>query len=110
MDIDGLSEEDLLDLNRRIVERLRLIRQIRTHVAMLEFRVGDRVSFAPEGRGVLIGKIIRYNKKSVTVLTSDGENWRVAPTLLSPVTSEENARQDAGYLLPIQRLLPMPNS
>ena len=31
MDIDKLSEEELIDLNHRIVERLRFLSQMRTH-------------------------------------------------------------------------------
>ncbi len=103
INIDGLSEQDLIDLNRRVVERLRLIRQVRTHVAMLEFRIGESVSFAPEGRGVLIGTITRYNRKSVTVVTSNGESWRVAPSLLSRVTSEVLVNEDAGNLVPLKK-------
>jgi hypothetical protein len=94
IDINGLTEEELVDLNHRVVERLRLMRQVRTHVAMLEYRIGERVSFEPDGRGVLVGVITRYNKKSVTVLTSSGESWRVAPNLLSKVDAKQSSWQN----------------
>jgi hypothetical protein len=42
-DIDRLTEAELIDLNHRIVERLRFLRQMRAHKQMLEFRIGDRV-------------------------------------------------------------------
>jgi hypothetical protein len=42
IDIDKLSESELVDLNHRIVERLRFMRQARAHVAMLQFRIGER--------------------------------------------------------------------
>ena len=51
IDIDGLSEAELIDLNHRIVERLRLLQQMRAHKQMLEFRIGDRVAFQADGRG-----------------------------------------------------------
>lgn len=103
IDINGLSEEELIDLNHRVVERLRLMRQVRTHVAMLEFRIGEQVSFAPDGRGPLVGVITRYNKKSVTVLTSSGESWRVAPYLLSRVNSEQGAGQNQGNVVSLSK-------
>ena len=46
IDIDRLSEAELIDLNHRIVERLRFLGQMRAHARMLEFRIGDRVLFS----------------------------------------------------------------
>lgn len=47
--IDTLTEAELLDLNHHIVARLRILRDMRAHQGMLEFRVGDRVAFQPPG-------------------------------------------------------------
>ena len=80
--IDTLSEEELIDLNNRIVARLRFLNQMRAHSQMLDFRIGDRVTFQPEGRPPLFGIITRYNKKTVTVITDSGQHWNVAPGLL----------------------------
>jgi hypothetical protein len=82
INIDQLTEAELIDLNHRIVARLRLLRQIRTHTQMLEFKIGDRVSFQPAGRPVVVGMLTRYNKKTVTVITDQGEQWNVAPGFL----------------------------
>jgi len=49
IDIDALTEAELIDLNNRIVERLRFLSQMRAHGQMLQFKIGDRVSFQPEG-------------------------------------------------------------
>ena len=49
IDIDQLTEAELIDLNHRIVQRLRFLHQMRAHVSMLEFKIGDRVSFRPHG-------------------------------------------------------------
>jgi hypothetical protein len=54
IDIDKLTEAELVDLNNRIVERLRLLNQMRAHAHMLEFRIGDRVSFRPASRPSLL--------------------------------------------------------
>lgn len=72
IDIDRLSEAELIDLNHRVVERLRFLGQMRAHSAMLEFRIGDRVSFEPDGRGPVTGMLTRYNRKSVTVSSLAG--------------------------------------
>ena len=49
---------------------------------MLDFKIGDRVTFQPEGRQPLVGMLTRYNKKTVTVITESGQHWNVAPGLL----------------------------
>ncbi len=43
IDIDGLTEAELIDLNHRVVERLKFLNQMRAHAQMLEFRIEDRV-------------------------------------------------------------------
>lgn len=82
IDIDHLSEAELIDLNHRIVERLRFLRHVRAHAQMLEFRIGDRVTFDPDGRCPISGMLTRYNRKSVTIITDDGQRWNVSPHLI----------------------------
>jgi hypothetical protein len=82
INIDHLTETELIDLNHRIVQRLRLMSQVRAHKAMLEFRIGDRVTFEPDGRTPVFGVLTRYNKKSVTVISDDGHRWNVSPRFL----------------------------
>src|SRR5271169_1843582 len=84
-DIDSLSEEDLIELNHKIVARLRFLNQMRSHRAMLDFRIGERVKFRPVGRPDLFGTVTQYNKKTVTVITDSGEHWNVGPGLLSKI-------------------------
>jgi hypothetical protein len=92
IDIDRLTEAELIDLNRRVVERLRLLQQMRAHQQMLEFRIGDRVAFQADGRGAVEGMLTRYNRKSVTVITDDGHQWNVAPGLLTRAAAKPQAR------------------
>ena len=82
IDIDALTEPELIDLNHRIVARLRVLRDMRAHVGMLEFRIGDRVTFQPPGNRPLEGVLTRYNRKTVTVITDDGGQWNVSPGFL----------------------------
>ena len=91
IDIDGLTEAELIDLNNRVVERLKFLNHMRAHAQMLEFRIGDRVSFQPEGRPLQFGMLTRYNKKTVTVITESGEQWNVAPGLLRRVNTSQSA-------------------
>jgi hypothetical protein len=95
IDIDKLTEDELVDLNNRIVARLRFLNQMRAHSQMLDFRIGDRVTFQPEGRAPLFGVITRYNKKTVTVITDSGQHWNVAPGLLrKAAAAPDNVRAD----------------
>jgi hypothetical protein len=95
INIDRLTEAELIDLNHRVVERLRLLQHMRAHVDMLEFRIGERVTFQPDGRGSVQGMLVRYNRKSVTVVTDDGRRWNVSPSLLSKMAPPDMAESPA---------------
>ena len=103
IDIDGLTEAELIDLNNRVVERLKFLRHMRANSQMLEFSIGDRVSFQPEGRPVQIGMLTRYNKKTVTVITESGEHWNVAPGLLRRVNSSQSADNASANVIQLHR-------
>jgi len=90
IDINQLTEAELTDLNRRIVERLRMIRQMQAHVRMLEFKIGERVWFRTDVREVE-GVLVRYNRKSVTVVTDNGERWTVSPGFLQRSANSNSA-------------------
>ncbi len=85
IDIDNLNEDELIELNHKVVARLRFLSQKRAHAHMLKFSIGDRVAFQPDGRSTLTGVVTRYNRKTVTVITERGEHWNVAPSLLRKV-------------------------
>ena len=103
IDIDSLSEEELIDLNNRIVARLRFLSQMRSHSTMLDFRIGERVKFSPDGRPDVLGTVTRYNRRTVTVVTDAGEHWRVAPTLLTRIHSAAAgaSKSDASNVVPL---------
>ena len=84
IDIDGLSYEELVQLNHRVVERLKMLQAMQAHVDMMAFNLGARVSFDSQD-GPQQGTLVKYNRKTVTVLTDDGRQWRVSPSLLSPI-------------------------
>ena len=103
IDIDKLTEPELIDLNNRIVERLRFLNQMRAHGQMLQFKIGDRVSFEPEGRPVLFGMLTRYNRKTVTVITDSGQRWNVAPKLLRRADSSNIAEDVAANIIRLRK-------
>ena len=103
INIDELTEAELVDLNHRIVERLRFLNQMRAHSRMLEFKIGDRVSFKPDGRPPVTGMLTRYNKKTVTVITDDGQHWNVSPSLLSKAEAPEKAKSSKATVLPLKK-------
>ena len=103
IDIDGLTEAELIDLNHRVVERLKFLRHMRAHSQMLKFSIGDRVSFQPEGRPLQVGMLTRYNKKTVTVITESGEHWNVAPGLLRRVNSSQSSDNASVNVIQLHR-------
>jgi hypothetical protein len=102
IDINKLTEAELIDLNHRIVERLRFLHQMRAHAKMLEFKIGDRVAFQAERGGSIEGMLTRYNRKTVTVITDDGRQWNVSPALLSRVASATAKAHARSNVVPLR--------
>ena len=105
IDIDKLTEQELIDLNNRVVARLKFLRDMRAHASMLEFSIGERVTFQPDGQPPLIGIITKYNRKSVTVITEDGQHWTVAPVVLRkvPRQASQAAPNRGAEVLPLHK-------
>ena len=89
IDIDKLTEAELIELHHRIIERLRFLEQMRAHGTMLAFSIGERVTFTPEGRPPETGMLVKYNKKTVTVITDEGQRWNVSPSFLRKAEPHE---------------------
>jgi len=79
--IKRLGEDDLIFLNKLIVERMKLISQARSTHQMGRFNIDDRVRFQTH-RGQKTGVIMRLNKKTVSIRTDDGGKWNVSPLFL----------------------------
>ena len=99
IDIDKLTEPELVDLNNRIVARLKFLHQMRAHASMLEFSLGERVSFQPDGHQILFGVITKYNRKSFTVITEGGQHWTVAPTFLRKIKPVRDATPESARVI-----------
>jgi uncharacterized cupredoxin-like copper-binding protein len=81
-----MSEEDLLYLNCMVVERLNLLAQAKSTVQLAQFAEGDRVSFTDNAGTLKHGRVIRLNKKTVSLVTDDGHHWKVSPGFLRKST------------------------
>ena len=98
IDIDHLTEPELIDLNEKIIQRLRMIRQMRAHVQMMGYRIGERVWFQTDRAETVRGTVVRYNKKSVTVITEDGRRWTISPGFLRKATSDSPIREASNVI------------
>ena len=102
IDIDKLTEEELIDLNHRIVERLKFLESYHTHKEMMEFSPGEQVSFKPPGKKKIIGTIVKFNKKTVTIITDTGQKWNVSPHLLTKV-KKANRGESTGKVIDLYK-------
>jgi hypothetical protein len=102
-DIDKLKEAELIDLNHRVVARLKFLQQMRAHASMLEFSIGERVSFHPDGHGLLHGIVAKYNRKSVTVIAETGQQWNVAPGLLRKTAPDPASSPTTGKVIGLRK-------
>lgn len=72
--INGATTAELHEFNRIVEQRL-----------TVSFRLRDKVQFDAGYRGVIKGKIIKVNRKTVGVLADSGMRWKVDPTLLTKI-------------------------
>ena len=102
INIDKLTEKELIELNHKIVERLKFLESMRTHSEMMEFSIGEKVCFSPSGQVDVMGVLVKYNKKTVTVLTEDGQKWNVSPHLLSKQKEKSETINKPGNVIEIK--------
>jgi hypothetical protein len=69
---------------------------------MLEFKIGDRVTFQPDGQPPVTGMLTRYNKKTVTVITDEGQHWNVAPSFLRKVGARGTTDSTRTNVIPLK--------
>jgi hypothetical protein len=104
INIDKLTENELIDLNHRIVERLKFLRSARDHTEMMEYSIGEKVCFNPHGRGAQIGVIAKYNKKTVTIITENGERWNVSPSFLTQANDKTDNSNKKSNVIELRKI------
>lgn len=103
IDIDALNYDELVALNHKIVERLKFLDAVNAHKEMMQFAPGDQVSFEPPGRGKQFGTLVKYNKKTVTVITESGQKWNVSPHLLRKVKTVKGRKKGTGDIIDLHK-------
>jgi hypothetical protein len=99
-DVTKLSEDELIELNRRIVERLQLLRSARSLAQLARFSVGMVVEFDTDDGRTVTGTIARLNQRTATVVTASGR-WRASPGFLRPTkTPHTNTQSPRVIALP----------
>ncbi len=99
INLDELTKEELVDLNHRIVERLKFFDSVSTYTEMMQFKIGEKVSFQGRGEGEVVGVIVKYNRKTVSVLADNGQRWNVSPHLLSSVAEKRKSRGNSDNII-----------
>jgi len=84
--IKELAEDELVYLNKLVVERIRYLRQVETTNQMAIFNLGDIVEFQDNHNTILQGRVIKINKKTLTVLMADKKQWNVHPAYLKLIS------------------------
>ena len=82
IDLSKLSRKELVELNRRVVERIKELDADQTTDCMKGFSIGDKVSFEPPSGDPVKGMVIKKNKKTISVLDDSGHKWNVPPSYL----------------------------
>lgn len=77
-----LSIEELISLNRIVIERIKYLQKTRFLGAMTKFKIGEMVCFYSHDGNLISGKIIKFNIKTVTIITDDNHQWNVSPQFL----------------------------
>jgi len=90
-DVDKLNREELLELNRRIIERLKYLSTREALEYSKKFNVGDEVEFKNKGT-VIRGTVTRINRKTLSVQTREGQ-WNIPPQFLKKVGKGEQGTQ-----------------
>ena len=58
---------------------------------MMKFNVGAKMCFDATRHGMQEGILIKFNQRTVTVLTDEGRQWKVSPQMLSPIVEGASA-------------------
>ena len=85
--LPDLTESELQALNRVVYDRLLWFQETRRLQHMAKYHVGDRVCFHDRDGVHIEGRILRLNAKTVSIVTDDNHQWKVAPGFLRLVKS-----------------------
>lgn len=92
--INKLSYEELFELNQMVVARIREMRAAKNSLEIRQFNIGNPVQFRTAEGELISGIVVKKNKKTIGIVTEDGERWNVSPSFLTLVTKTETASDE----------------
>jgi hypothetical protein len=96
--LDELHYEELITLNHAIVTRIKELNIIKAQSQLQHFRVGNQVQFTSSAGDLVIGTIVRINKKTISLVTEAGARWKVSPGLLTKLVNAAPMPSDQGVI------------
>ena len=97
IDVEKLSLEELIDMNRRVIRRIQYLASLKTRAQLDRFEVGDRVTFQSDGRTVE-GIVVRVNRKTLSIRTKD-THWNIHPKFLTKTSGAADLPQDVKNII-----------
>lgn len=83
--LEGLSNEELLKVNKVIVTIIKSERARKNQVISMTLKRNDKVKFNAKRRGIVHGTILEVKRTTASVMSTEGMRWKVALTLLEKV-------------------------
>ena len=93
-----LDIKQLQDLNRLVVDRIKMCRKKADLKSMFRFNIGDAVTFDQNGKKMM-GTVTRFNQSTVSVFTSSGETWNISPMFLKKSRLKSSLEKELNELL-----------
>lgn len=82
IDLDGLTRDELIKLNKRIINKVKELDAENT----TNFNLGDKVNFRTKKGEFVQGTVDKINKKTIDILDTTGiRKWRVSPSILQKI-------------------------
>jgi hypothetical protein len=92
--LEHLSLEELVELNKRVVQRIHELHGRKTQKELEPFKVGDRVSFQSDGR-MVEGLVVRVNRKTLSVRTGE-TSWILHPRFVTKLPDQDTISPPCG--------------
>jgi len=85
--LNALPREELIRINKIIVQRIRTLDNFRAMAANAQYMPGDRVEWRDNFGQPLQGFVIRVNAKTISVVADNDPrgHWKVSASLLTKI-------------------------
>ena len=80
--INLMDLDELIKLHNYIIKRIKFISETKVMEHVQDFELLDKVYFFDDNGNKVNGTVIKLNKKTVTITTDSGMEWRVSPHFL----------------------------